>query len=155
MTDPAPDRATGPIFRLMYRSRNRIPQEQRKTELGLLFSQVRPNNKRQQITGALLLSQDAFVQILEGEESAVRALFAKIEKDPRHDSVALLSTGIVAERVFSRWAMAKVADDGESDIPLIANTRGISEAASRGTTPEQNLVLDVMRQAARGEAHAI
>jgi len=155
MTDPAPDRATGPTFRLMYRSRNRIPQEQRKTELGLLFSQVRPNNKRQQITGALLLSQDAFVQILEGEESAVRALFAKIEKDPRHDSVALLSTGIVAERVFSRWAMAKVADDGESDIPLIANTRGISEAASRGTTPEQNLVLDVMRQAARGEAHAI
>jgi hypothetical protein len=155
MTDPAPDRATGPTFRLMYRSRNRIPQEQRKVELGLLFSQVRPNNKRQQITGALLLSQDTFVQILEGEEAAVRALFEKIEKDPRHDSVALLTTGMVDERVFSRWAMAKVADDGESDIPLIANTRGISEAASRGTTPEQNLVLDVMRQAARGEAHAI
>jgi len=146
--------ASEKTFRLMYRSRSRIPEDRRRAELGLLFSEARPNNKRQHITGALLLSDEWFVQTLEGDESAVRALFTHIEKDPRHDSVTLLETGIVDGRVFSRWAMAKVAQDGEPDIPLIANTRGISPAAGRGTTPEQEEVLDRMRLAARGVSDA-
>jgi hypothetical protein len=47
--------------------------------------------------------------------------------------------------------MAKVAEDGEPDIPLIAHVEGISAAAGRGTTPEQDQVLDAMRSAARQE----
>ena len=48
--------------------------------------------------------------------------------------------------------MARVSADGEPDIPLIAHVDGISPAASRGTTPEQEAVLDVMRAATRNEA---
>jgi hypothetical protein len=47
-----------------------------------------------------------------------------------------------------------VSADGEPDIPLIANTGGIVPAAARGVTPEQESVLDVMREATRGGAHA-
>jgi hypothetical protein len=148
MTDPTPNRPGGSTFRLMYRSRTLIPQDQRKVELGRLFSEARSNNKQQGITGALLLSEDWFVQVLEGEEDAVRALFAHIERDARHDSVSVLETGKVPARVFARWAMAKVAEHGEPDIPLIAHTDGISPAAGRGTTPEQDDLLDVMRGAA-------
>ena len=83
-------------FRLMYRSRDLIPADRRKVELGLLFSEARSNNKQKGITGALLLSEDWFVQVLEGDEDAVRALFTSIEKDPRHDSVSVLETGMVA-----------------------------------------------------------
>lgn len=162
MTDPVPDPAPAggegvtseQAFRLMYRSHSRIPAADRKVELGLLFSQARANNKRKQITGALLLSDDWFVQVLEGDEAAVRALFTHIEKDPRHDDVSLLETGTVDERVFARWAMVQVSEDGEPDIPLIATTRGIGEAASRGTTPEQEEVLDRMRAAALADSHA-
>ena len=148
MTDPAPNRPGESTFRLMYRSRTLIPQDQRKLELGRLFSEARSNNKKQGITGALLLSEDWFVQVLEGEEGAVRALFAHIERDARHDSVSVLETGQVPVRVFARWAMAKVAERGEPDIPLIAHTDGIAPAAGRGTTPEQDNLLDVMRGAA-------
>jgi hypothetical protein len=154
MSDAAPDPASDKSFRLMYRSRSRIPAEGRKTELGELFGAARSNNKRRDITGALLITDDWFVQVLEGEEEAVRGLFARIESDPRHDSVSLLDSQTVGARVFSRWAMAKVAAEGEPDIPLLARTDGIVAAAGRATTPEQEAVLDLMRDAARGDATA-
>jgi Sensors of blue-light using FAD len=151
MVEAAPDRtvessAESPdLFRLMYRSHNLIPQPERKAELGTLFSGARSFNKTQGITGALLVSQDWFVQVLEGAEPAVRALFARIEKDPRHDRVAPLETTPIEARVFSRWAMARVSPDGETDIPLIANTSGVVPAAAHETTPEQETVLEAMR----------
>lgn len=154
MTEAASDRGSEETFRLMYRSRDRIPAEGRKVELGVLFSSARSNNKRRQVTGALLLSEDWFVQVLEGDEDTVRSLYARIERDPRHDSVALLEAGKVGERVFARWSMARVGVDGDPDIPLIAHTNGISPAAGRGTTPEQERLLDVMREAARADSPA-
>jgi hypothetical protein len=39
----------------------------------------------------------------------VRELYAKISKDKRHEHLELLDSGNVSERVFGRWAMAKVA----------------------------------------------
>jgi Sensors of blue-light using FAD len=154
MDEATRDSGSGPSFRLIYRSRNLIPAGQRKTELGTLFSAARSNNKKQHICGALLVSGDWFVQALEGDEAAVRALFAGIEGDPRHDNVSVLQTGAVPEPVFARWAMAEVSADGQPDIPLIAHVDGISPAASRGTTPAQEAVLDVMRAATRDDAHA-
>jgi hypothetical protein len=135
-------------FRLMYRSRNRIPENDRKIELGTLFSTARRNNKKAAVTGALLLTGDWFVQVLEGDEPTVRALFDTISADPRHDSVTLLDTGQVGDRVFARWSMAKVAEGGEPDIPLIAHEDGIAPAAGHATTPAQYKLLGTMRAAA-------
>ena len=94
---------------------------------------------------------DVFVQTLEGDEPAVEALLERIRVDPRHDRVEVLDTGLVHRRVFARWSMAKVADEGDApDINLIAHAKGISPAAPRGdATAEQQAVLDVMRSAAR------
>jgi len=145
-----------PTFRLIYRSHNRIPAERRKAELGSIFSVARSSNKRLGVTGALLTSGDWFVQALEGDESVVRDLFARIGKDSRHERVAELESGPVDDRVFSRWAMARVSDDGEHDIPLLANTAkgGITPAAPRPTTPEQDAVLEFMRRSIADDAHA-
>ncbi len=146
-TVPGPT-STG-VFHLVYRSRNLIPVESRKTELGELFSNARSNNKHRDITGALLCSGETFVQVLEGEETEVRSIFDRISLDDRHDDVAVLETGPIDERVFSRWAMAEVGQDGGADIPLIAHRDGIAPAAGRRSTSEQERVLDVMREAAR------
>ncbi len=135
-------------FRLMYRSRDRISPDERKLALGALFTKARSNNKALAVTGALLVDGDQFVQTLEGSEPQVRALFARIAADPRHDHVDLLSTETVPERVFARWSMARVGDDGEPDIALIAHTDGISPASSRAGTPAQLAVLETMRRAA-------
>ena len=153
MTDA--ETVPGSVFQLMYRSSSRIGPDDRKKELGALFSTARSRNKQRQVTGALLCTDDSFVQLLEGDETAVRTIFERISHDPRHDSVAVLSSGPVADRVFSRWAMAEVAEDGSSDTPLIAHTDGISPAAGRRTTPEQDRVLALMRTAARGPAHSV
>ena len=136
------------VYRLIYRSRDLIAPEQRKAELGTLFTAARSNNKDKQISGALLLSDTHFVQTLEGDETVVRDLFAHIERDQRHDAVSVIEEGTVDERVFARWAMARVAPvEGEPDTYLIAHQDGISPAASRGTTPQQEAVLAVMRKA--------
>jgi hypothetical protein len=153
MPDAAQD--PGSVFRLMYRSHSLIPAGGRKAELGLLFTQARSQNKARGLTGALLVSDDWFVQVLEGEEQTVRALFARIERDDRHDSVTLLQGDHVGPRVFARWAMAEVADDEGGDVPLIAHADGISPAAGRGTTPEQDDILRVMRTAVRSAPQAV
>jgi Sensors of blue-light using FAD len=139
------------VFRLVYRSQSLIPADERRTELGLLFTDARARNKRRGISGALLLSDDWFVQALEGDERVVRSLYARIENDRRHHAVELLEQGLVPGRVFARWAMARVGDDG--DLPLIAHADGISVAAPRDrTTASQEEVLARMREAGRAAA---
>ena len=141
---------TGEVFRLIYRSRDLIPAQRHRAELGELFTHARAKNKSLLVTGALLVSEDRFVQTLEGEEDVVRALLTRIEQDPRHDRVELLDASLVSGRAFPRWSMAEVAEDGQSDINLIAHQAGIARAASRGdTTSEQEGVLKVMRDAVR------
>lgn len=150
------DRAAGGqdadgVFRLIYRSRNLIPPEVRRAELGQLFTAARRHNKATGITGALLLRDDVFVQTLEGEEQDVQALLGRIRADTRHDSLEVLVTELAPGRVFARWAMARFADDDAHDINLIAHADGIAPAAPRGdTTAQQEAVLTVMRDAATG-----
>lgn len=148
--DPAAGDQGGAVFRLVYRSHSRIPAPRRRAVLGELFSQARSNNKKRSITGALLLTDEWFVQTLEGDETQVRELYDRIAADPRHESLELLEQGQVAGRVFARWAMAKVSDGDAPDIPLIAHVDGISKAAPRGdATEEQEGLLKIMRDAAR------
>ncbi len=151
MTDTAAGGPARPTFRLIYRSHNRVPEPRRKAELGAIFSTARSNNKKLDVTGALLTDGDWFVQVLEGEESVVRDLYGRIGHDKRHERISLVDARDVDDRVFARWAMAKVATDGEPDIPLITNTArgGAVPAAGRPTTPEQEEVLDFMRASLR------
>ena len=146
MTDPATQAGA---FRLIYRSRNRLDPED-KADLGAIFLSARSHNRELGVTGALLVTPDSFVQALEGDEATVRALYDRIEKDPRHDEVTVLEADGVTGPVFSRWAMAKVAGSSDSDIPLLADRRrGVVPAAGHPTTSAQDEVLERMRAATR------
>ncbi|MGD0245588.1 MAG: BLUF domain-containing protein [Streptosporangiaceae bacterium] len=155
MTETAAGDA-GAVFRLIYRSHSRIGITDRKRQLGEIFSAARSTNKKLGVTGALLITDDQFVQTLEGAEPVVRDLYVKIGRDRRHDHIELLESGDVPGRVFGKWAMAKVAADGESDIPLLANVDkgGISPAQPRPATEAQETVLGRMRQSLRTGAAA-
>lgn len=151
MSDTTPARGGAGSFRLVYRSRNRLEPGRADADLGAIFLSARSNNREQDITGALLVTAERFVQTLEGDEEAVRALYDRIEKDSRHDEVTLLRAEQVGDRAFSRWAMAKVGEHADADMPLLADhRRGVVEAAGHATTPEQEVVLDYMREVARG-----
>ena len=143
MSDPSP------VFRLIYRSRSKLASEDRAAELGSIFTVARRNNKGLGITGALLITEHAFAQTLEGDEHAVRELFERIERDPRHESISVLEEVNVDGRVFGRWAMAKVAEDGGPDIRMMSNAaRGQIVAAGPDShvTPEQEQIIGFMRE---------
>jgi hypothetical protein len=148
--------AEGKIYRLIYRSHSCIVEPGRREALGELFTAARSHNKQAGISGALLVLDDIFVQTLEGDEQEVQSLLDRIRADRRHDGLEVLETTLANGRVFARWSMAKVAPEGdEPDINLIAHVNGIAAAAPRGdTTAEQEAVLAVMRDAARGRALA-
>jgi len=87
-------------------------------ELESLLSFSRQKNAEKDITGMLIYrySKDAgsghFIQMLEGDEREVRALYEKIGRDKRHHTVLVLGEGEIAQRMFSEWAMAfKNVDD--------------------------------------------
>ena len=152
MTDMLGDAAgeSESVFRLIYHSQSLIASDQRRSELGKIFTTARRNNKRLGVTGALMVSGDSFVQTLEGDEAVVRDLYAAITQDARHDSVSLLEEQVVDGRTFGRWAMAKVGTDGASDIRLLSNASKGVIVAVPGTDPsvtrEQETVLSSMRE---------
>lgn len=75
------------------------------TALTDLLAQAREKNSKLEITGMLLYKDGNFMQVLEGEETTVRQLYATILNDPRHHKLVLLDTGNLAERRFSDWSM--------------------------------------------------
>lgn len=76
------------------------------SELRTLLERSRARNAQAGITGMLLYQDGNFMQALEGEESAVRALEACIAVDLRHRGMLTLCTGHTTERQFPDWSMA-------------------------------------------------
>lgn len=70
-----------------------------------ILSSARRNNRRDDITGALICRHDLYLQLLEGPLAIIDALFTRITVDDRHSDVRLLLTDDVADRMFPAWAM--------------------------------------------------
>lgn len=94
-----------------------------KEDLDLLLAQCRKNNAVLGLTGMLLYKDGNFLQVLEGEERAVRALYAKIDRDSRHGGTIVLQQGHAEERQFPSWFM------GFRDLnsPEVRDTPGYSD----------------------------
>ncbi|MEX0877071.1 MAG: BLUF domain-containing protein [Phycisphaerales bacterium] len=71
-------------------------------------------NREKTITGLLLYSGDHFMQVLEGDYADLTALFANIEKDPRHHHIEVLMGAPTPSRQFPAWSMG-VVDISASD----------------------------------------
>ena len=71
---------------------------------GILVTSV-DNNKRDQITGALICRSDLYLQYLEGPADSINETFNKIQHDDRHVEIRVLKEGIHAKRLFPKWAM--------------------------------------------------
>lgn len=67
--------------------------------------QSHANNKRLGLTGALIVHEDWFIQVLEGEREKLTPIFTKIMCDKRHDDMRVFEITTVPERMFKDWAM--------------------------------------------------
>lgn len=74
--------------------------------MSALLRHSRENNTRAGLTGMLMYKEGRFMQVLEGEDDAVRRLYAIIAADPRHDDVRMLLDDQIPERRFAEWSMA-------------------------------------------------
>lgn len=89
-----------------YVSRSCIPAENREAEVARLVAEAAAWNASMQITGALLHTGEHFAQLVEGPLASLAELRNDIETDPRHEALVRFEWGVVAERRFSRWALA-------------------------------------------------
>lgn len=83
----------------------------RDAELYALLEEARTNNEKLGVTGMLLYRSGNFLQVLEGDEKTVCALFAKIAQDERHRNVIRIAQHDIEERNFADWQMGFVNMD--------------------------------------------
>lgn len=101
----------------------------------------RRNNARDGISGALLYADGSFIQAIEGAPEAIDRLMARIDRDPRHRDLTVISRMPIDRRQFAEWSMgfrrfdgadAKALSDAVLDLsrPLadLAESRSLSVA---------------------------
>ncbi len=91
------------IFQLVYKST--ATRYFYSGELVALLNRSRAKNARLGLSGMLLYRDGYFLQLLEGEETAVRERYAVIAEDKRHKWVSLVMTGPSEKRDFADWTM--------------------------------------------------
>ena len=151
LTDDAPP--ADALIRLVYRSHSLLPEPglgAQQDGLAAILRVARANNASLHVTGALVLYDDWFAQVLEGPERTVTALYDKIKRDARHENVSLDQQQQVSTRLFGHWAMAIVAEHHQPDMPLVATTGGLSQGAPWRVSPDQEQVLTRLRDLTRG-----
>jgi hypothetical protein len=63
------------------------------------------NNRRDHITGALVYSDGAFFQVVEGAPDDLDRLLRRLADDPRHSDIKVVVRSAVSGRLFADWSM--------------------------------------------------
>jgi hypothetical protein len=95
------------LERVLYTSRARGNWDSLMMQVDILATSQR-NNARDDLTGALLIHDGRFLQVLEGAAQDLDRLMTRLASDPRHDEVVVIERKSIPARGFSGWAMASV-----------------------------------------------
>lgn len=121
------------LVRLIYASLAPAP---RATDLADILRTSRTKNSKIAITGALCYLDGAYMQYLEGEEHAVRDLYAAIEVDRRHVAPRVLERCAIAAQFFPAWSMSLLTWDDR--IKTIFEGFGLKQPLNLYNTPGEN-----------------
>jgi hypothetical protein len=102
------------LIRIVYVSHEVRPLST--ADLDALLEVSRRNNALLGVTGMLLYRDGDFMQVLEGEEDAVREIYRSIVADRRHSGILVLDDTPVPDREFAGWWMGFRRLES-SDIP--------------------------------------
>ncbi len=109
------------LIRLVYISRS---TETDQSEIHIhaineqILSEARTFNEANNITGVLCFAHGCYFQLIEGPKNKVEMLYAKIQKDPRHEDIKLMFIETASSRAFSKWQM-KFVEDINLAMPLV------------------------------------
>ena len=138
-------RGTVSIYRIIYSSKSKISHLEGKDILADILRVARQRNHAAGISGALVLHQDRFAQIVEGPTEETKQLFAKIIQDDRHGEIEAFEEKECDSRVFSDWTMALVGVDPDVDIQLFATKSALVQGAPQTLTDTQAALIDTLR----------
>ena len=132
------------VYKILYCSKNLIEGEdaKREAEITQILQTARRKNKEQNVTGALLFDSGYFAQTLEGPRLAIEQIFERIQRDPRHGDVTVLSSQTDGHRDFPEWSMAHVAPAG--GIAPVMAAIALDTSLSRPTASAEE-VLGLLR----------
>lgn len=71
-----------------------------------ILVRARKANHRDAITGLLVAGGGRYLQVIEGPQAQVEALYGRILRDDRHVAIAKFSSRRITERTFGLWSMA-------------------------------------------------
>lgn len=103
-------------MRLIYVSRSLVSESQQHQAIRDIVTKAIANNRIVDVTGMLLASPNAFLQVLEGPSSGVRAIFDAVCLDNRHTEVKVIELISSPARLFRDWNMSVRTAAEDSDL---------------------------------------
>lgn len=126
------------MYQIIYKSESLISESESEIQIRSILEISKTNNQKDGITGLFLLIENRFVQLLEGEESAVLACMARIEKDSRHKDVKVVMKRATHSRTFPDWSMYFYKLNGDEALQKI----GVEKLESLGISQWQDHFKD-------------
>jgi hypothetical protein len=102
-TNPTAHHGARIILRLTYVSRYNVNNAN--IEIARILEQAQRNNKRDGITGVLIINDNFFLQSIEGARPVINQLLRDLVKDDRHFALQIVDCHEVAERRWNQWSM--------------------------------------------------
>lgn len=107
------------LFRLVYVSTADAALNEDESLLRALAEQAATRNANMEVTGLLLFNGLNFLQVLEGTQDAVEAVYADIAEDTRHSGVATVLTEEIDARAFPNWSMKMTIVPSTAGEPIV------------------------------------
>ena len=113
------------------------------SDIQKILESSKAHNSRDDITGLLVYKDHHFLQILEGNESAVMKTMGRIIQDRRNRHIRVLTESTSNQRIFENWVMA--FHDGDIDHSASELMTKIFETALDQNKKEKETVLQLLQ----------
>lgn len=110
------------ILRLTYVSRYNTRNAN--IEVTRILEQAQRNNKRDGITGALVINDDYFLQTIEGARPTINELLKKLVKDDRHFSLQIIECREIEQRRWNKWSMKYLTPSDQDEEYVLKFSAG-------------------------------
>jgi len=128
------------IFHLVYKSSANEGLD--RSDISKIINKSQSNNNKTGVTGLLLYRQNTFIQLLEGEEMAVRETYNKILKDSRHSDVKVLIESKSSIRIAPQWSMNYV--ESISEEISVKTLFEVFEQLVHESPKDKNLIMPLL-----------
>ena len=95
------------------------------------------NNAKLGVTGLLIYRSGYFLQVLEGSQECVNALYLKIAGDSRHEDIRILNFSKIINRNYPNWNMKALIIETQVELNSLLNKYFTDGFVPYDLTPEQ------------------